>query len=67
MGLGRVLFKGILVLIGVFLVYWNYFKKDAWNIPFISSLSTTTVWIIVGVLVVIVGITSIKFGEKYII
>ena len=41
--------KVILVLIALGLGSWNYFLRDSINLPFISGLSSTMVWIIVGI------------------
>ena len=45
--------KIILVLIAIVLGCWNYFLRDSMNLPLLSGLSSTTVWIIAGIFLVV--------------
>jgi hypothetical protein len=45
--------KIILALIAIGLGIWNYFLRDSVNLPVLSVLSSTMVWIIAGIFLVV--------------
>ena len=47
--------KILLALIAIGLGCWNYFLRDSVNLPVLSGLSSTMVWIIAGILATIGG------------
>lgn len=52
MARGKVL-KFFLALVAIVLGVWNYFLRDSLSLPFLSTLSSIVVWVIVGVVVVL--------------
>lgn len=45
--------KILLILIAIGLGSWNFFLRDVMNLPILSELSSKTIWIIVGIFIVI--------------
>lgn len=45
--------KIILALIAIGLGSWNYFLRNSVSLPVLSGLSSTTIWIVAGIFLVV--------------
>ena len=52
--------KLFLISLAIILGGWNYFLRDKINLPYLSGLSPSTVYIIVGIIIVIDVIINFK-------
>lgn len=57
--------KIFLILVSVLLGLWNYFLRDSFSFPYLSELSTTIVYVIVGGLVLLIIVLNWTIREHY--
>jgi|TARA_B100001971_G_C18133296_1_gene506082 hypothetical protein len=57
--------KLVLITIVILLALWNYLWRETINLPYLSGLSSTTVYIIAGIILVIDIIINFTIKDRY--
>lgn len=57
--------KFTLIVLAILLAGWNYFLRESFSLPFLSDLSSNSVYLIAGGIFVLDVIINFAFGERY--